>query len=147
MQRSGVGLVQAIMIILLVSGMMMIVLKYASISTKHTIDTYVYQQSELYLSSVVEQTLLAISAQDRSVKCLSSLDTSFTKRATEYKAHIDITKYYLLSGTQDAIDCGILTELIGSEETHGMVMLEVEVTATVDGEEKVRLLRRTLQRP
>ncbi len=146
--RRGVGIWQAIMMILLVSGMMIVALKYASIGAKHISDSYVREQSELYMNSVIEKTLLAISGRDRAAPgCLPSFDDTITKRGTLYSAHVDVTRYYLLAGSTDTGYCGGLTQPIETEESHGMVMLHVEVNATVDGEQKVRLLRRTLQHP
>lgn len=151
--RKAIGIWQAIMMILLVSGMMIVVLKYASISSKHVADTYVREQAELYLNSVIEQTLLAISKRNRSVDgCLFFYDppepTDLNNHGKVYSAHVDIEKYYLLAGSDDEGYCGSAkTVSIQSEETHGMVMLDVEVNATIDGEPKVRILRRTLQRP
>ena len=136
------------MMIILISGMMIVVMKYASISAKRVGDTYVREQAQLYFDSVVERTLLAISDQNRSaLGCLSSFNHSFLKRGTQYSAHVDITHYYLLSGSPDIAYCGALSIPIESEETHGMVMLEVEVNATIDSALKVRILKRTLQRP
>lgn len=124
--------------------MLIVVLKYASISSKHISNTYVSEQAELYLNSVIEQTLLAISAYDRSDgSCLSVFNDTKTKRAALYSAHVDIARYYLYEGSCSNVD----TTPIGAQETQGMVMLHVEVNATLDGEQKVRILRRTLQRP
>ncbi len=146
--RRGVGIWQAIMMILLVSGMMIVALKYASIGAKHISDSYVREQAELYMNSVIEKTLLAISGRDRAaLGCLPPYTDTITKRGTLYSAHVDVTRYYLLAGSADAGYCGGLTQPIETEESHGMVMLHVEVNATVDGERKVRLLRRTLQHP
>ncbi len=148
MKRDGIGIWQAMMMIILVSGMMIVVMKYASISAKRVGDTYVREQTQLYLDSVIEQTLLAISDQNRSNGgCLSSFNHNFLKRGTQYSAHVDITRYYLLIGSPDIAYCGALSIPIESEETHGMVMLHVEVNATIDSELRVRILKRTLQRP
>ncbi|MEA1920567.1 MAG: hypothetical protein U9N52_12050 [Campylobacterota bacterium] len=149
--RKAIGIWQAIMMILLVSGMMIVVLKYASISSKHVGDTYVREQADLYLNSVIEQTLLAISEHNRSLGCLRSFDANIPNfRGKTYRAHVDIAKYYLLNSSQDSTDCktsGATVVDIESEETHGMVMLHVEVNASIDGDPVVRILRRTLQRP
>ncbi len=151
--RRGVGIWQAIMVLLMMSGMLMVILKYSAVSTRHTVDTYVREQAELYLQSAIEQTLLAISAHDRSSGgCLSSYTPNpVTVRATTYRARVDIVRYYLLNGSDDYNACGGATNpivtAIQTEESHGMVMLHVEVTATVDGENRVRLLRRSLQHP
>ena len=149
--RKGFGLWQAIMIILIISGLMVVVLQYSKIAAKHTYDTYVKEQLELYLNSIVEMTLLEISLYDRTATpdCLSSYTPpSVTKKSVTYSANVNIQKYYLLSGSADSGFCGPgLTEEIESEETHGMVLLEIEALAVVDGNISSRILRRTLQRP
>ena len=155
--KKGFGLWQAMMIILIISGLMVVVLKYSRIAAQHTADTYVREQLELYLNGFIEQTLLAISEHNRSVvpDCLASFSSPadvpvITKKGVTYSATSTITKYYLFPDTPtitDASDCGALTQLIQTEETHGMVMMEIEATASVDGNITSRILRRTLQRP
>jgi len=146
--KKGFGLWQAIMIILIISGLMIVVLKYSRIAAEHTSDTYIREQLELYLNSTVEMALLAISEHNRSIGCLSSYTPpNVNVRSIRYSANVDITRYYLLTGSQDALDCGVLTYPIQTEETHGMVRLEIEANATVDGNVSSRILRRTLQRP
>ena len=150
LSRTGFGLWQAIMIILIISGLMVVVLKYSRIAAKHTADTYVREQLELYLNSAVEMTLLAISDHNRTTgSCISAPPglPSVTKKGVTYSANVNITKYYLFAGSLDAGYCGALTEPIQSEETHGMVLMEIEALATVDGNTTSRILRRTLQRP
>jgi len=153
--KNGVGLIQAIMIILIVSGMMIIVLKYAAVSSKHVADTYVKEQTTLFLDSAIEQTLLDISLYDRSAGCLpSSSPEPKTKRNITYTANVNITKYYLQNGSQDLTYCGALGVSIAdtSSNSHGMVLLEVEANATKNfGTPNAvvvsRILRRTLQQP
>ena len=146
------GLWQAIMMILLISGMMLIVLKYASISAKHTRNSFVREQAELFLNSAIEQTLLKISLYNRSSTpdCLASYSPkSVKKRGITYSADVNITKYYLQKNSQDLSDCGSLGVEIGDgdSESHGMVLLEVEVTAKEGTKIISRILRRTLQQP
>jgi hypothetical protein len=145
--KKGFGLWQAIMIILIISGLMVVVLQYSRIAAKHTSDTYVREQLELYLNSVVEMTLLEISQRNRSVSgCLSapsSLST-VTKKGVSYSANVSIKRYYLYKDE----NCGpALSHYIQTPETHGMVLMEIEALATVDGNTTARILRRTLQRP
>lgn len=136
------------MIILIISGLMIVVLKYSRIAAQHTADTYVREQLELYLNSVVEMTLLKISLQDRSGGCVSSYDPpSKQVKSVVYDANVNIRHYYLLKGSTDATLCGTLTEEIGTEETHGMVLIEIEAFAQINGQTVSRILRRTLQRP
>jgi len=140
------GIWQAIMMILLISGLMLVVLKYASISAKHTADSYVKEQAELYLNSVIEKALLDISNFDRSNgKCYSGDNYNEPKdRGKEFTASVKIEKYYLYNETcNNNVDYTPIT----TSESHGMVIMQVEVNATVDGVLTTRLLRRTLQRP
>ena len=133
------------MIILLVSGMMIVVLKYASISSKHTADSYVKEQAELYLNSSIEKALLEISKYDRSAgSCYGGQDYSTTEnRGKKFTASVKIEKYFLYNET-----CNNVDEInVTTSESHGMVMMKVEVNATIDGVLTTRLLRRTLQRP
>ncbi|PHR54924.1 MAG: hypothetical protein COA44_12045 [Arcobacter sp.] len=151
--KKGFGLWQAIMIILIISGLMVVVLKYSRIAAKHTADTYVREQLELYLNSAIELTLLQISLTPKS-NCLASFSASttpqlptITKKGVTYSANVNVSKYYLLNGVSEFGSCGANIINIQSEETHGMVLLEVEAIATVDGNISSRILRRTLQRP
>lgn len=150
--RRAFGLIQSMLMILLVGGMMLIVLKYASISAKHIRNSFVREQSELFLNSVVEQALLNISFNDRSANhCLASFTpSSVTKRGITYSAYVDIKRYYLQEGSTDLSDCNTLGIAIkqSSDISHGMALLEVEVNATrSDGVVVCRILRRTLQQP
>ena len=147
--RKAMGLWQAIMMILLVSGMMMMVLKYASISARHISDSYVREQAELYLNSVIEEALLEISDHNRSSgHCWQGRDFSIPKsHGKEYNASVNIEKYYLYKDSADANSCGSLTQPIQTQESHGYVLMTVEVNAQVDGDLKSRIIRRTLQRP
>lgn len=146
--RRAVGLWQAIMMLLMMSGLVVVVLKYSAISVRHTADTYVREQADLFLNSSIEKALLAIAAHDRSSGCLPSYaPAAVSERGKVYTAQVRMTHYYLLEDSIDYNDCSALRVPIESEESHGMVMMEVEVNATIDGEARVRLLRRTLQRP
>ena len=158
--RKAMGLIQAIMIIIVVSGMMIIVLKYASISSRHVTDTYVKEQNQLFLQSAIEQTLLAISLHQRTNNnCLishSPKDAPRVIRGVTYSAKVDIKKYYLQDDTDINSDyqlCKDTPNLIvvpikeSSSQSHGMVLLEVESNATKDSEIVSRILRRTLQQP
>jgi hypothetical protein len=149
--RKAMGIWQAIMMILLVSGMMIVVLKYASISSKHVANTFVREQSELYLNSVIEQTLLAISLHDKATNgCQTTPFTqSITQRGITYSARVDIVKYYLQEGSSDLTNCSIGVSIKPSSElSHGMALFEVEVSAAKqDGTIVSRILRRSLQQP
>lgn len=159
--RRAFGLWQAIMIILLISGLMIVVLKYAAVSSKHIQNSFLREQSELFLNSAIEIALLDISLYDKEAKqklLTESNITSVSKRngVIEYNAHVDIVKYYLQKDTPkvkdltyckntSGIECVEIKE--GVAESHGMALFEVEVNASVNGKVVSRILRRTLQQP
>lgn len=155
--RKGFGLLQALMIIILISGIMTIAMKYASISAKQTGDIYVRESGELFMNSAVELSLLAISGYERnnSTGCLSEINiTSPDKRFT---ADVNITDYYLLEDSDDYKICDdnkigkYNVNSIQTEDSHGMVMLNIVVetnnTNPRNKNKHLRLVRRTLQRP
>ncbi|MDD3325267.1 MAG: hypothetical protein PHN38_09140 [Sulfurospirillaceae bacterium] len=148
--RRGFGLVQALIVIVLISGIMMIAMKYATLSVKQTSDVYVREGAELFMSSAIEATLLAISGYQRDATngCLEQVNV--LSKDARYKADVNITGYFLLAGSADIGYCDRNIS-IQTEDSHGMVMLEivVETNATHPKNEgkHVRLLRRTLQRP
>ena len=154
LHRKGLGLLQAIAMILIVSGMMLIVLKYASISAKHIRNSFIREQSELFLNSAVEQALLEISFYNRkdNNQCLEKATIKdVKKRGIKYSASIVMKKYYLQNGSDDLGYCSTLGKGIeeSSDISHGMVLLEVEVNATRRSDNVVinRIIRRTLQQP
>jgi hypothetical protein len=153
--RRGFGLVQALIIIVLVSGIMVIAMKYANVSIKQTSDLYAKESAELFMDSAVEVALLAISGFDRnaSLACLESIAViSADKR---YKADINVSRYFLRENSFDSLTCkGVLpyqVQDIQTEDSHGMVILEivVETNAThpKNQDKHIRLTRRSLQRP
>jgi hypothetical protein len=95
---------------------------------------------------------LAISGFDRSGGyCLKNLNIlSEDKR---FEANVSIAKYYLFDGKDNngtvLSNCDIV-QSIATEDSHGMVELEVIVQTTNNARNKdkeIRLTRRTLQRP
>ena len=152
--RRGVGIWQAIMIMLVVSGIMIVTLKYARIGAQHTVDTYVKEQAELFLQSAIEVAMLEISGFDRSGgECLETLRV--TSPDQRFFADVNISRYYLFNGRNDDGNllglCNSQIVAVDTAESHGMVVLEVAVTSNdahpKAPEHPVRILRRSLQRP
>ena len=143
--RSGFGILQALLVIVMVSGIMMIAMKYATTTVKQTKDMYIRESAELFLNSAVELTLLAISDRDRSGGCLYEFNTASSDQ--RFIADVNITNYFLY---ENPYGCSRV-QAIQTQESHGFVMLEVRVELNSsnprNSDANITLTRRTLQRP
>lgn len=151
--RKGFGLIQALIVIILISTILMIAMKYAQITTKQTMDLYAKERAELFMDEAVEMTLLAISGYDRNTtknNCLKQVN--FISEDNRFDANVTIEKYYLYDGLDNGIDlvnCGRI-QSIQTEDSHGMVLLDVVVSSRDVPRNKdisIRLNRKTLQHP
>jgi hypothetical protein len=136
------------MIILLVTGIMMLAMKYARVGVIHAIDSYTREQAEIFMKSALELAILQIEGHDRSGGCLQHLH--IVSKDEKFIADLNITDYYLLKNSSDASMCGNVTVPIETEDSHGMVMIEAVVESNTTHPKivhPVRLLRRTLQHP
>ncbi|MDX1810174.1 MAG: type II secretion system protein [Sulfurospirillaceae bacterium] len=151
MKRSGFGLIQTLLIIILVSGLLVVAMKYAKITIKQTGDIYAKESAELFMKSALETSLLAISGYQRNATngCLKEINV--TSADDRFFADINISKYYLLNGSQDCNYCGSLCKPISTEESSGMVMLKVHVMTNPKNpknkNKNISLYMRTLQKP
>ncbi len=147
---AGFGLMQALMVLLIVGGLMVVAMRYARLGTVHTADSYTRERAELFLQSAQEIALLQIEGYDRAAHggCLHTVRV--TSRDGLFTADVNVTAYFLLRGSADLALCSERGVPVTTEESHGMVMLET-VVATVPGHPRaihpVRLVRRSLQRP
>ncbi len=151
MRRSGFGIMQALLVIVLVSGILVIAMKYATVNIKQTGDIYLKESAELFMNSAVELSLLAISGYDRNATNTCLNEVSITSSDKRFLADVNITKYYLLSGSVDCARCGALCEPIETKESQGMVEMQIVVetnsTHPKNRNKKIKLTMRTLQRP
>lgn len=139
--RKAFGILQTLVIMLLVAGLMTMVLKYASIGAKHTQDSYIREQAQLWLESSVEWALFQM--QKEGGRCWAGGDApTLTQNGVVYTSSVQVEKYYLYNETCSLVD----TTAIFTAKSQYYVMLRVEVNATLDAEPHIRLLRRTLQR-
>jgi len=155
----------AIWMILILSGMAILTMKYVSISSKHISDSYIKEQAEIFAQSVMEATILKIEGHDRNTTSSSNSAVTFSGNCIEklnfisadsrFDANVTISKYYLYEGKDnDGVNhCGSgLVEDIKTRESHGYVMIDmvVESNAThpkIKGSTPVRIVKRSLQRP
>jgi hypothetical protein len=132
LKRHGFGIIQVIFFMLILSGLLTIAMKYATITTKQTADLYVKEQAELFMSSAIELALLGISSTATRVENIKVI--SDDKRFT---ADVNITEYYIFGDNLD------------TEESNGMIDINIVVETNnthPKNSRHVRLTRRSLQR-
>ncbi len=140
--RRGFGLIQVIFFMMLLSTILTITMKYASISAKQTGDLFVREQAALFMQSAIELAILGMEGHDRSAGCLHEVKIISEDR--RFIADINLSKYFLAGSEICDRNSPIQTE-----ESNGMVMMDiiVETNATHPKNSRpVRLTRRTLQR-
>ena len=64
-KHKGFNLAMALGMILLLSAAGVLTIKYISISAKHTADSYIKEQADIFAQSVLEATILKIQGHDR----------------------------------------------------------------------------------
>lgn len=130
--RRGFGMIQVIFFMLILSGILAISMKYASITTKQTEDLYIKEQAELFMQSAIELTLLGISRAANRINevYVVSDDKRFT-------ADVNITKYYIFG------------ENLETEISNGMISMDIVVETNNSHPKNTRelkLTKRSLQR-
>jgi hypothetical protein len=126
----------------MVSALIAIVMKYATISVKQTKNTLLKEQAELFLRSSIELAILGLQGMDKNtplkkIKIISHDD--------KFIANINIKKYFLFEHNSTN-----LIQEIKSEELSGMVLMEIEVVSNTSNpkvDEQIRIVKKTLQRP
>ena len=150
--RKGFGLIYALFVIVLVAGLISLALRYTKSSIVKTTDIYEKESAELFLNSAVELSMLTISGYKRSNTNGCLKDINITSQDRRFNAYVHIKWYYLLNGSNDATYCSGdgLTHIIATDDSQGMVMLEVEVDANTTHPKNptpLRIIRRSLQKP
>ena len=146
--RKSFGVISALIIMLLIATLMVIVVKFSFISVKHTSDSYLQQRVQLFIQSVIENSLMAIEGYDRKKNnnCLEHI--TFKDEQKRFIANVDVLKYYCY----DLNDCPCQNAVkIFTPQSHGYVLLKVVVESNItnskNDNKKVRLEKVTLQRP
>lgn len=154
--RNAFGLMQAIMIILIISGIAVLTLKYASMQSKQYSDTFLREQALLFLQSATEATLFEISGYDRQLHNSCIKNIKIISPDNLFIAEMKIEKYFLYEGKDNhgspwPIACSDLNYSIDYEKSHGMILLDaiVEINSThpKGNGHKIRIVHRSLQRP
>ena len=138
--RRAFGMIQVILFMVILSTILTITMKYASITTKQTEDLYLKESAELFMQSAIEIAILGISSD---ATCLNELQIILSDK--RFIADINITNYYLSSTKGCERE-----KLIKTEESNGMVMMDIVVRSDDTNPKNtrpIRLTRRTMQRP
>ena len=141
--RQGFGLIQIIFFMVILSSILTITMKYASITVKQTEDLYIKEQAELFMNSAVEVALLGISSHDYKTKGFFLNEIKVISDDKRFIADINLTKYYLYDKTGTRI-----TEIY-TEDSNGMVSMDIVVetnNTNPKNSRKVKLTRRSLQK-
>ena len=140
--RRGFGLIQVIFFMVILSTILTITMKYASVSAKQTGDLFLKEQAELFMQSAIELTLLGLSDHNKSSGCIHKVQiTSHDKR---FIADVNVSNYFLLNNE----NCDRKTT-IQTEESNGMAIMDIVVETNNShpkNSRKIRLTRRTMQR-
>ena len=151
MKKRGFGILQALIFLVLVSFLMMISLKTASVGVKHVSDSYLKERAELFMYSAIENSVLAIEGYERnsSSKCLESIKFYDKNNSTaRFIATTKILRYYCY----DMSDCPCDNAVkIDTEDSHGTVLMSTVVETNPNNPKnngkKIKITRVTLQRP
>jgi hypothetical protein len=157
--KNGFGIIQALVFLILVSFLMMIALKTASVGVKHVSDSYVKEQAELFMHTSIENAILAIEGYERnsSSKCL--MDINFSTPPTgnpaqsRFISYSKVLKYYCYKDTiGDDKRCPCENaEPVETEDSHGTVLISTVVETNPNHPKnvgkKIKFVKVTLQRP
>jgi len=146
--KKGFGVITALIIVVLVSFLLMLVLKSASIGVKHTSDSYIKEQAELFLRSSVENAILAIEGYERnsSSGCLKHIN--FIDSSNRFESNTTVFRYYCYDLSK-CPNCDIAVK-INTDDSHGSVLLKTVVQTTNSSRndnKKVRITQISIQRP
>jgi hypothetical protein len=145
--KKAFGIMTALLIMVLVSFLLMLVLKSASVGVKHTSDSYIKEQAELFLRSSTENAILAIEGYERnnSTGCLEHIN--FMDSTGRFESNTTVLRYYCYDMSK--CPCDIATQ-IQTEDSHGTVLLKTVVQTTDNarnGGKKIRITQVSIQRP
>jgi hypothetical protein len=134
------------MFIVLVATIGALALSYTTQVGKQTSDIYLRTQAELLALSATEYAMLAISAHDIDAAgtCINRIDATHNNMFD-----INITLRYFGNDLPALhADCAVLDNTIATPDSNVTVMVDTVVTTRDNvGTERIRIHRRTLQKP
>ncbi|MEA3229205.1 MAG: hypothetical protein U9P38_09060 [Campylobacterota bacterium] len=143
--RNGIAMIMAITVIVIMATIMSLSLAMTTLTSKKTIDLYLYEQSILLSKSATEYTLLQIA---NNPQC-SELDKDILNFTQDKIYDINISIEYIYDSEDPCDDNGgTLYTKVETEEQSGSALIDVTVSVTdvTISSEPIRFFRRTLQK-
>lgn len=147
--RGGIAMVMAISVLVIVATIMALSMSMTTLTTKKTVDTYLYEQAALLAQSATEITMLVLA---KSAPC--SVDTyNFQYPTTNPIFDINATMRYITTvGSAceaNAIADGSNYATTTHPASNGTVIMDITVSVPQDNNitsEPIRYFRRTIQK-
>ena len=142
--RSGIAMIMAIAVILVLSTIMALTLQMTTQTTKQTVNDYLHEQAILLTRSATEYALLRISGRDRIANgCLTTLTGTHNQIFD-----IDISIRYIGLAECNAAATYINRANVDDIDSIGSAILDVVISVNDENvtTEPIRYHRRTLQK-
>ena len=152
LKKSGMALIMAIAVIVILSTIMALSLSLSVETTKRTTDLYIYEQSILYSKSAAELALLEIANNG----CIENFNTNFN--GTYYDANVTLRYVYTHdANTINSNTCNNYFQnysnrdgnsYIYTSEQNGSVLMDITVSINDDTvvSEPIHYFRRSIQK-
>ncbi|PHQ90776.1 MAG: hypothetical protein COB42_04560 [Sulfurimonas sp.] len=148
--RSGVAMIMAVTVIVIVATIMALGLRLSTQTTKRTVDLYVYEQAILLSKSAAEYALLRISEDLSAVNRCGHTNLNFRPPAPLNFYLINIDILYIYNGIPQGCN-GVGVDMyaeVATPEQDGSVLMDITVSVndpTITSE-PIRYFRRSIQK-
>ncbi len=139
--RSGMAMIMAISVIVIIGTIMALSMSLTSQTTKRTAQLYLYEQTVLLSKSATEYALLRIAQDNNDTDRCNYTGSNFTQNGF-YDINIS-AQYIYTAGV-----CGTQYATVTTPEQNGSVLLDVTVSVNdkTVSTEPIRYFRRTIQK-
>lgn len=138
-------MIQVIITLGLLSGIILVSLKFSETNKDNTKNLQIKLEAETLMNSSLELAILSIQGYERNAVngCLEQIDIISDNE--KLKANIIIDKYYLLSGSNDLLYCGLKGVSVDSAESVGMVSFDIFIE-NYKSDLKIKLHKKVMQK-
>lgn len=154
--RSGIALIMAIALLVILAGLMATILNISSNANKRTEHLYFQEQAQLLAKSATEFALLAVSGHNRlgNSSCVQEINSQYPPGANAYYDINTTIRYIGLDIGSGAPTGSCATNSIGpaisTEQSQGTLLIDVYVSSidtNLRMNETISFHRRTIQKP